>query len=457
MKEYSVVETENSRLRARLRVIEAVLPVRQRMQKQPSQPLPTGTTITGTGMAGTPPQSQLLKVEPGEPADRATGSEDLYCMSGDAGGSVGGAGGAIVVVPPLTTPFQLQHQASLQHQHSLQAQASQQLPSSHPQAQQQQQAASTGAVSSSTTSATAPPLGLLRLAADSPTASPHRSSTEPDLDSGCSPLLHPSASTLEHWLRLRPASCKQQQHQQQGRSPDEDRWLEIWKAWVREASLLVQVHDARPNEIYVRRLDEAFARLRQAEHELDLAHPELICNMRQVNMETGVEEVPPDSFWTLVASGMRLTPAQVADCRTALTLYRERMEVVMAERRSLADQLSSCMGALHLAEAEGRAAPGSMQRERLTLEAEEVAAALHANVLAEGHTTGLARDLLRSDLFNSTQCARGSMLSYPYYPDALAIVAAVVANADAAATAQQAATGGDGSGSGSGKGGDGPQ
>ena len=124
-------------------------------------------------------------------------------------------------------------------------------------------------------------------------------------------------------------------------------------------------------------------------------------------METGVEEVPPDSFWTLVASGMRLTPAQVADCRTALTLYRERMEVVMAERRSLADQLASCMGALHLAEAEGRAAPGSMQRERLTLEAEEVAAALHANVTAEGHTTGLARDLLRSDLFTSMQCARG--------------------------------------------------
>eukprot|EP00198_Chlamydomonas_reinhardtii_P007157 XP_001696493.1 predicted protein [Chlamydomonas reinhardtii] len=60
------------------------------------------------------------------------------------------------------------------------------------------------------------------------------------------------------------------------------------------------VYDARPNEMYIKR--------------------------RQVNMETGVEEVPPDSFWTLVASGMRLTPAQVADCRTALTLYRERME-----------------------------------------------------------------------------------------------------------------------------------
>ncbi|KAG2445353.1 hypothetical protein HYH02_008818 [Chlamydomonas schloesseri] len=514
MKEYSVVETENSRLRARLRVIEAVLPVRQKMQKQLSQPLPNGIIITGgattpgggggTSMAGTPPQPQPPQGA-ADAAERSTGSgHQQYCFSG-GGDAAGASGGGAIIIPPLMAAQcqqqQLQHQASLQH--ALPPQASHQLPS-HLQPQQHATASGGGgAVSSSTTttttttSATAAAAAapqqqqqlqlqyrhhnhnhnqqtggglLLRHALDSPTtaSSPQRSSAEPDLDSGCSPLLHPSAaSTLDQWLRPRHASSskhphphlqQQQQQQQQpaGRSPDEERWLEIWKAWVREASLLVQVYDARPNELYVKRLDDAFSKLRQAEHDLDLAHPELICNMRQVNMETGVEEVPPDSFWTLVAAGMRLTPAQVADCRTALTLYRERMEVVMAERRSLADQLASCMGALHLAEAEGRAAPGSMQRERLTLEAEEVAAALHANVEAEGHTTGLARDLLRSDLFTAIQCARGSMLSYPYYPDALAMIAAVVANADAAAAQQQQqqqqGTAGDGSGSGSGSG-----
>lgn len=257
-------------------VIEAVLPVRQKLQKQPSQPLPSSTptpTPTGTGMVSTPPQPQP---QAGDATERPAASDDLCCMSGDVGGG-GGAGGALGISP-----------AGLQQQHSLQHQASQHP---HLQHQHQQQAASggAGAVSSSTTSATAPPPGLLRLAADSPSASPHRSSVEPDLDSGCSPLLHPTTSTLEQWMRSRPASCKQQQHskhrhqqqqqQQHSRSVDEERWLEIWKVWVREASLLVQVYDARPNEMYIKRLDEAFGKLRQAEHELDLAHPELVCNM----------------------------------------------------------------------------------------------------------------------------------------------------------------------------------
>ncbi|GFR43400.1 hypothetical protein Agub_g4480 [Astrephomene gubernaculifera] len=216
-------------------------------------------------------------------------------------------------------------------------------------------------------------------------------------------------------------------------STSEARWLDTWRTWVREAALLLQANDARPNELYVRRLEDAFAKLKAEVVYLGLRHPELICNMRCVNMETGAEnEVPPDSFWTVVAAGMRLTSAQISDCRSALALYRERMSVVLAERRTLATKLSAAMNALQAEEAEGRASPGSMRRDQLTFQVEEVTAALAANVEAEGHTTSLARDLLGSSLFSRVQCARGSVLSYPYFPDALAIITHAVALADEA-------------------------
>ncbi|KXZ52038.1 hypothetical protein GPECTOR_10g1061 [Gonium pectorale] len=223
----------------------------------------------------------------------------------------------------------------------------------------------------------------------------------------------------------------------------EARWIEAWRTWIREAALLLQAHDARPNEMYVKRLDEAFLKLKAEVVYLGLKHPELVCNMRQVNMETGMErEVPPEGFWSVVAAGMKLTPTQIAECRSALGLYRERMAVVLSERRGLASQLSCCLGALQLEEADGRALPGSQRREQLTLEAEEVAHALDANVATEGHTTSLARDLLGSSLFSRVQTARASVLSYPYFPDALAIITTAVMEAEA--EPQPASSGGAG-------------
>ncbi|GIL93004.1 hypothetical protein Vretimale_15443 [Volvox reticuliferus] len=207
----------------------------------------------------------------------------------------------------------------------------------------------------------------------------------------------------------------------------QSRWLDAWRAWVREAALLLQAHDARPNDHYLNRLADAFMKLKSEVVYLGLRHPELVCNMRSVNLETAAErEFPPDSFWVPVVAGMKLDTHQVANCKSALALYRERMAVVLAERRSLAAQMSACLTALQLEEADGRAAPGSLRREQLTLEAEEAALALDANVAVEGHTTSLARDLLGSNLFSRLQVARASVLSYPYFPDALAIITAAV-------------------------------
>ena len=72
---------------------------------------------------------------------------------------------------------------------------------------------------------------------------------------------------------------QQQQQQQQQQVEDEARWQQAWQTWVREAALLVNAHDARPNELYVKRVEEAFARLKAAAVYGCAKHPELICNM----------------------------------------------------------------------------------------------------------------------------------------------------------------------------------
>ncbi|KAG2445354.1 hypothetical protein HYH02_008819 [Chlamydomonas schloesseri] len=368
LKEHDAVATENSRLKARLRVIEAVLPVRERQARLAqaaglgSRPVPEPeppVLANLLDLAAPSPCSSSYTTSTCDADDTASGQDPNSSSVGfgSLGRSCSGA-------------------------------------------------TSLGATSSGATGRTCTTASGLRSAP------------------GSAPRLQQQQQQQQRHQQQQQQSMVQQAPQRQ--AEDEARWQQAWQAWVREAALLVNAHDARPNELYVKRVEEAFARLKAAAVYGCAKHPELICNMRQVNMETGVEEVPPDSFWTLVAAGMRLTPAQVADCRTALTLYRERMEVVMAERRSLADQLASCMGALHLAEAEGRAAPGTTQRDKLSLRVEEVAAALDTNVAAEGHTTMLARDLLNSTLFTKMQCARISVLSYPYFPDALALLTAAV-------------------------------
>ncbi|GIL67308.1 hypothetical protein Vafri_20729 [Volvox africanus] len=106
------------------------------------------------------------------------------------------------------------------------------------------------------------------------------------------------------------------------------RWLDAWRAWVREAALLLQAHDARPNDRYLNRLEDAFMKLKSEVVYLGLRHPELVCNMRCVNLEnleteTETEaEFPPDSFWSLVVAGMKLNSQQVTARGSQMRIWR---------------------------------------------------------------------------------------------------------------------------------------
>ncbi|KAG2450223.1 hypothetical protein HYH02_000324 [Chlamydomonas schloesseri] len=217
-----------------------------------------------------------------------------------------------------------------------------------------------------------------------------------------------------------------------------EQWLAAWRVWVREAALLSVAYTTRPSEQYLRKIDAAFERVCEEAARIwyPLGHPDVICGAYQLNVDTGLPETPPDSHWREVAEGMGVNAQQVAACRAALALYRERMEVVMAERGRLTERLADSMAAAQRA-AEGPhpvSSPsggssggslGSAHYQQAGVEAEAAAAALDANVAAEGRATRLAREFLRSNILTSLQRAKCASLSYPFYPDALAIIAAM--------------------------------
>ncbi|PNW85279.1 hypothetical protein CHLRE_03g179250v5 [Chlamydomonas reinhardtii] len=220
-------------------------------------------------------------------------------------------------------------------------------------------------------------------------------------------------------------------------------WRALWLSWVRDAALLVVAHDARPRDHWLRQLDVACTQLKTRVVQLGLKHPELIADdMPQLNLDTGRLQEPPEGHWRPVALAMRATPAQVSACRAALALYRERMEVVMAERSRLTERLADSMAGLRLGtEHEGWLQVAASNVEKTSVEAAAAAAGLDENVAAEGRATKIAKDLLSSDMFTPLQCARGSVASYPYFPDALAIITEVArlheAGQPAAAALQQ--------------------
>lgn len=114
-----------------------------------------------------------------------------------------------------------------------------------------------------------------------------------------------------------------------------------------------------------------------------------------------------------VASGLRLSEQQRAECLGALRLYRERVGPALQERKSLAQQMSAALGGAAAASgcsgaaagtsgtatnAGGGAAgcvlrqglPGSA-RPDLVLELNQVADSLHRNVTAEGQALEIVK------------------------------------------------------------------
>ncbi|KAG2442638.1 hypothetical protein HXX76_002722 [Chlamydomonas incerta] len=371
LQEYHNATQENARLKARIRVIEAVLPQRQ-------------------GPPGSVDAAQMLVA--GSPGTSAAGQEEgsypASSLPPTAAGYVAPGSPAIYALPP-----------------SMRTQPA---------------GAGTGAGA--------------RSASPAPQPQPSRRSEAPSGRSGersCSPSSEAcSRSTAEPGSSLRQGSVSQVTSAQD----KSDLWLAAWLNWTRESALLICAYEARPNEEYLQRMEASFDRLKARVVELGLPHAELISNMDQRNLDSGRAQAPPYSFWRVVVERLNCNTAQVAACRAGLALYRERMEVVMRQRRQLAERLAASMQSLQLGPGQEGRQPWTL--EKTSVEAEAAAEELDANVAAEGHAMRLARELLRSDIFTPLQRARIAVLSYPYFPDALAIVATIAGETELPSAAQ---------------------
>lgn len=108
-------------------------------------------------------------------------------------------------------------------------------------------------------------------------------------------------------------------------------------------------------------------------------------------------EVPPDELWSSVAKGLRLSGAQVTECRAAHGMYEEQMAAVLAERRALLGRLASCLMSAEVVEGQGYGpASGSVVRAQLGLEAHELAHELVKNVTAQRQAKQLVKVGCRS-------------------------------------------------------------
>ncbi|KXZ51994.1 hypothetical protein GPECTOR_10g1016 [Gonium pectorale] len=208
-------------------------------------------------------------------------------------------------------------------------------------------------------------------------------------------------------------------------------FISVWSHWVREAGLILHSHDARPNDpgptLKLAALREGLMPKLRA---MRLDYPCLIMDLVGLNMETGEREEPPsDNFWVSVVQALRFTPEQVAGCRAALELYRERITAVTTERRALKQQLSLCMayGRPQQGRAGGAGATAAAAHScgAQMLELLDVAAQLRRNVVVEGQAVEVAKDFMGSCLFSLVQSVRASVLCHPFFPDAISLLATV--------------------------------
>ncbi|EFJ52859.1 hypothetical protein VOLCADRAFT_86255, partial [Volvox carteri f. nagariensis] len=207
--------------------------------------------------------------------------------------------------------------------------------------------------------------------------------------------------------------------------------VNTWKQWVREAGLVLHAYDARPHDpgpqlklaqLYEQQLTPTFRAIR-------LDYPFFLSELMYLNFETGERgEPPPDSFWVPVVQGLRFSPEQIADAVAALALYKERTAKALEERRILVAKLDSVLAA-DRRRSPWEEGPGANQGQSgplkccdVLLELDYLTAQLYRNVMNQGGALEAVKDFMGSNLFSLVQVVRGSVLSYPYFPDAIAIL-----------------------------------
>ncbi|KAG2501939.1 hypothetical protein HYH03_000437 [Edaphochlamys debaryana] len=265
---------------------------------------------------------------------------------------------------------------------------------------------------------------LLSFSSDSlPPLSPAEAGTyAPDHGASTAETSHPVPRPLSTAVEPGPGPAGTPAHVIKG-------FLGHWREWVREAGLLLHQHDARPSDpgptLKLAQLHDKL--LTPLIAKIQVSHPTLHWDLMQLDLDTGARVVPPaESYWGPVVRSLGFSPAQLEGCRAALDMYREYVARLQEERRALAARLALCTGSpTPWSPAPGQpAALWAHPSEAFAVM--EVAEALARNVAKERRALETVKDFFCSNEWSLLQAVRVSVLSYPFIPDPLALVASAV-------------------------------
>lgn len=193
---------------------------------------------------------------------------------------------------------------------------------------------------------------------------------------------------------------------------------ELWSKVVSEMGKLVLCAEAHgTSSPQHQHMETYLANMLQYFDRIMMLAPETYFKSMYVNVETGAEERPPDQFWANVGRSLGLTPEQQSQAQSVMSEFARGNAPVVAERRLLNEQLASAMAP----------GPGPQHGLAEAPDVEELTMKLTKNVIKEYCTHWKVMDMMCYGLLTPYQVAKGMVVSYPFIPDDVAIMHAVMA------------------------------
>ncbi|GBF90314.1 hypothetical protein Rsub_02420 [Raphidocelis subcapitata] len=143
-----------------------------------------------------------------------------------------------------------------------------------------------------------------------------------------------------------------------------------------------------------------------------LLNPTAAYPLYGINLDTGLPQPTPDSYWRNVVAQLALTPAQVQDFLAIHELYAYHANRVLAERAVLQMRLGSA----------GPAASPTLTHMLNTTVAMQTTEALAANMKKEHALKLLLECFCYGRVLTPVQLARAAVFSYPLLPDITTMV-----------------------------------
>ncbi|MEW5302863.1 MAG: hypothetical protein WDW36_005604 [Sanguina aurantia] len=150
-----------------------------------------------------------------------------------------------------------------------------------------------------------------------------------------------------------------------------------------------------------------------------LLAPDSFAGSMYVHLETGEPAAPDESFWRSVAQALAPSDKQLHHLQNAMDHYQSNETSRVSERSNLTDILLHTLGT-------SAPSSGAIFRAEFHNEVEELTTLLKRNLLQERAAQCTMADFLSSLVLTPLQVVKMAAVSYPYFPDGVAITHACV-------------------------------